>query len=398
MLTPEIIRRRAELKYADYLSSLMDGVSMFPLKLPGAKFTKVSDFAADRAWIDSLRSGSKEQAGGGYEIEWAEREFRRFGTQRVPEAVWLRTEADYLALIGKRAEVDRFRRDADQIVTRCPELKGWVKRRPMKVVENEGRWTGLLDVCCSLRDNPRPGCYVRELPVLTDTKFVEDNSALLNEILPLAAPATVVEGETRFERRFGFRHKQPMLRMRLLDPAASGRWPFPVADLSVPLDDAATIVPPVASALVVENEMTFLTLPRLAGTLALYGAGNAAALLGDVPWLRGCRVYYWGDLDTHGFEILANLRAKIPQVVSVLMDERTYQRNLKYAVKASASRATRLLHLTPSEQALYDRLRESQSLLEQERLPLAYVRPALSEAIEGRSGLLGREDGRISEG
>jgi len=34
-------------------------------------------------------------------------------------------------------------------------------------------------------------------------------------------------------------------------------------------------------------------------------------------------VHYWGDLDTHGFAILNQLRAWLPQTRSFLMDRQT---------------------------------------------------------------------------
>jgi hypothetical protein len=46
-------------------------------------------------------------------------------------------------------------------------------------------------------------------------------------------------------------------------------------------------------------------------------------ILRDAAWLRECEVLYWGDIDTHGFRILDQLRAVHPHVESVLMDEET---------------------------------------------------------------------------
>ncbi|RAX44306.1 hypothetical protein DQ354_15940 [Arthrobacter sp. AQ5-06] len=55
--------------------------------------------------------------------------------------------------------------------------------------------------------------------------------------------------------------------------------------------------------------------------MAIYGGGYGFTSLRDAGWLRDCEVLYWGDLDTHGFRILDQLRAVHPHVVSVLMDE-----------------------------------------------------------------------------
>lgn len=76
--------------------------------------------------------------------------------------------------------------------------------------------------------------------------------------------------------------------------------------------------------LVVENEVSLLALPPVAGALAVWGGGNRAPeTLGAVGWLRRVDVCYWGDLDTHGFAILDRLRSVIPGVRSLLMDRAT---------------------------------------------------------------------------
>ncbi len=42
--------------------------------------------------------------------------------------------------------------------------------------------------------------------------------------------------------------------------------------------------------------------------------------LAQAGWLARCQVYYWGDIDTHGFAILDQLRTHIPHARSLLMD------------------------------------------------------------------------------
>jgi hypothetical protein len=49
-----------------------------------------------------------------------------------------------------------------------------------------------------------------------------------------------------------------------------------------------------------------------------YGFDNLAAAL----WLQQKDIYYWGDIDTHGFAILNQLRGFFPHAVSFLMDQR----------------------------------------------------------------------------
>lgn len=383
MLTPDQIHRRALSRYPEFLRSLCSGDSFFPLVVFGAGMAKPRDFTADRDGIRLLTSQSKEQTGFGYEITWKEKTFRRLGAQRIPATVALTTQEDYVRFLKKQSEVRQFVADCELIQHQCPELRDWARDRPLKVVAHAGVWQELLNVCLHLRSKPRPNCYLRELPVVVDTKFIESHKGILCELLPIAAPQTVGPDTSSFESWFGFRLKQPLVRMRFLHPALANRYGFPIDDFAIPLETCCNCPFGNSTILIVENEMTFLTLPQLPGTIALFGAGDAAALLTAVGWLESCRVFYWGDLDSHGFETLSNLRKTFPRVSSILMDENTYSTHSIFAVSASPTRATERLNLNPAERALYETLVENGKLLEQERIHCGYSTPRLTVALVG---------------
>jgi hypothetical protein len=214
-----------------------------------------------------------------------------------------------------------------------------------------------------------------------DTKFVENHKGILSELLPIAAPQAACLDNSSFETRFGFRLKQPLVRMRFLDMQLAARLGFSVPDLATPLDEFRTLPFGDNTVLIVENEMTFLVLPSLPGTIAIYGAGDAAALLASVVWLHSCRVFYWGDLDSHGFEISSNLRKEFTHVTSVLMDEDTFTSHSSFAIEANATRTKSKLNLVLGEQCLYERLVEKRILVEQERIPDIFSKARLIRAI-----------------
>ncbi len=186
---------------------------------------------------------------------------------------------------------------------------------------------------------------------------------------------------TTFETRFGFRHKQPLIRFRLLDPgiAASARIPF--ADFAIPVDAANKLSINTKNVLVVENEMTFLTLPPLTSTVALLGAGDAVSHLRQLAWLTLLRVVYWGDMDTHGFHALSLLRSHHPHTESVMMDVETYNLFRQFLVRASGYSSRSELHLSKAEDELFRTLRAEGKLLEQERIPLGHVRDKLRASL-----------------
>ena len=373
MLTPDQIRRRALNRYEDFLRSLCTGEIFFPLNVFGGGLAKPKDFVADRAAIEALQKHSKQQTGFGYEITWADRNFRRLGTQKIPSAVAFPTQEDFARFLNKSAEVRQFRADCALIQQQFPEIALWAQAKPLKVVAHAGEWGGLLAVCAYLQKHGRPNCYLRELPVEVDTKFIERKRGVLSELLPIVAPNCVGLETTSFENRFGFREKQPLVRFRILDFATAKASGLPFSDFAIPLEEAKRLHLPISNVIIVENEMTFLTLPALPKTVALFGGGDAVSHLCQLSWLAKIRLLYWGDMDTHGFESLAFLRSQHSHTESVMMDTETFANFKNFAVDASAYTSRVELNLSQAERELFDHLKHNGKLLEQERISLDYM-------------------------
>jgi len=381
MLSPEQIRKRAANRYEDFLRSLTTQEVFFPLSLFGSGMSRVADYAKARDAITELRSHSKQIKGAGYSVEWKQQTFRRYGEQQMPGNVLFATRQDYTQFLGKCAEVRRFEQDFTLISTAFPEITEWARRYPLKLIEHSGDWADLISVCAYLREHGRPNCYLRELPVEVDTKFIERKQRILAELLPILAPSCVGPDASTFEVRFGFRQKQPLIRFRALDArlVAPDRMPFP--DFAIPLDEASIIRIPARNVLIVENETTFLTLPAIPETFAVLGAGDAVALFQRMNWLSGVSIFYWGDLDAHGFEGLSLLRTNFPQTTSIMMDLETYGLFQKFT-KRAAPYASRLeLRLSEAENFLFQTLNSEGKLLEQERIALPYAECQLRKAI-----------------
>jgi hypothetical protein len=92
-----------------------------------------------------------------------------------------------------------------------------------------------------------------------------------------------------------------------------------LSDLTARVNKLATLRIAVKSA-VVQNEITPFSVPVPAEGLVLWGKGFEVYRAGSMPWLASAGMTYWADLDTHGFAILDQLRAWLPQTRSVLMD------------------------------------------------------------------------------
>ncbi len=381
MLSPEQIRKRALNGYEDFLRSLAAAENIFPLSLFGGGLSRVIDYTKSRDAIIELRNQSKQTKGFGYSVEWKEQTFRRFGDQQVPATVSFSTREDYTRFLGKCSEARQFEKDCELVQESLPKLAGWIQQNPLKVVEHAADWIGLIAVCTYLRQNGRPNCYLRELPVEVDTKFIERKRGVLGEILPIVAPGCVGDDASTFETRFGFRQKQPLIRFRALDSCLVGANKLPFTDFAVPLDEACGITIAAKNILVVENETTFLTLPPILDTLALLGAGDAVSIFRQMDWLKRFRIVYWGDMDTHGFEALSLLRKHHAQTESLMMDLETYELFRQFSKEAAPYVSNAELVLSDAENKLFKSLGAEGKLLEQERITLSYAKRKLQAAL-----------------
>jgi hypothetical protein len=372
VLSPSDIRELCLRKYPDFLRSVIDGTTFFPLPIRFGKPSTADGFAKLKEEVGALANSTV-----GYRIEWREVRSPKIAVarQKLPERVWFETEGEFLTSTGKTREVERFRAQLIAARAECPEVIAWMRQRPLAAIDYQEVWSDLLQVCAYLKKNPRPGCYARELPLPIGTKFITDHQGVLREMLGCVLPAVAIRPDAiDFETRFGFKRDSGLVRARILDPkAVPASWPAAVTDFSIPPQEFAKLDWPAERVLVVENKFTFLTLPPLARTLAVWGAGTAAELLTAADWLRQRDVSYWGDLDVAGFHILNRLRIRFPHVRSVMMDEPTFRAHDRLAVSCIAPEPTNLSQLTLRERALCAELEQGELRLEQEKLPHALV-------------------------
>jgi hypothetical protein len=376
MLAPEDIRRRAQACYADFLRGIVNGTEFFPLPVRFGKPSPTEDFAKLRREINALT-----EANLGCNIEWTEVNSRRWGKQRLPERVEFAEEASYLRTLGRTREVARFRENLALTRERCPLLISFFRERPVDVVEFADAWPGLLEVCCYFQSHPRPNLYARELPLSVDTKFVERHQSVLTRLLTVALPPDALTESERFEERFGLRFDEPQIRLRLLDESLRVPLGIPFDDVSLPLNQFRNLGWTKLRVLVSENKMAFLTLPSVPRAIGIWGAGNAAALLHNVLWLADCDLFYWGDMDAQGFEILARLRDAFPRTQSVLMDAATMTRFRELCRPGILSKAQIRQWLTCSEEKARELVCALNLRLEQERIPNQYATGAIKAAL-----------------
>lgn len=394
--TPADLRAQAQKLWerGDLLASLVTGEAIFPkrltLKCPTSAEIS-AHFEQVRVWNNALRAMPHCR------ITLREFRHRQFGANELPHEAWIDSAADALALIGRQREAGRFAQLLALTRQRQPQLLAWLAKRPMRGLELNAEWPLLLDIVCWLQAHPRPGIYLRQVDIPgVHSKFIEAQRGVLSELFDLSLAPGAIEasasGSGQFTRRYGFRDKPLRIRLRVLDPAHALLSAPATRGESTPDDavqdvtlDAATFALldcKVTQVFITENEVNFLAFPPCRNSLVIFGAGYGFEMLRPAAWLARCRIQYWGDIDTHGFAILDQLRSQFAQAESFLMDRATL-----LAFRALWGReetpATRdLTRLNDEELALYNDLRDQRIgcnvRLEQERIGFGRVTAALA--------------------
>jgi hypothetical protein len=388
--TPEDVRAQVQRLWdrGRILSARLGGEALFPfaIRMARPEVRALSErFAEAQAWIRALEAGSRSVRGVGYDVVYAEINHRQLGPNRIPEGVVVPSAQDALALIGKQRKAEVF----DELLHRTrathPALVPWIQAKPLTLLEHVDAWERILAVLAWFRARPRPGLYARQIDVPgVHTKFIEAHRRLLAELLDLVLPgeavATDAVGVPGFERRYGLRSKPALVRFRVLDPRLRVQG---LDDVSTPAEQFARLDLPARRVFITENEINGLAFPDAEAGIVVFGLGYGLERLGAIPWLRDKRIFYWGDLDTHGFAILDKLRGIFPDARSFLMDRQTLLAHRASWGSEPERHDKPLLRLTADEAALYDDLRldrlGERVRLEQERIGFAHVAAAVRE-------------------
>jgi hypothetical protein len=383
MISPAEIVKKAERKFRDVLRAHLDGESLFPMEFPVGQLS--NNLAERRQRIEELRQSSKENIGQGYTLEWQTTNQRDLGKQTTPRRVVIETLCDYLAVVRKRTEYGQFVADIEHIRRQFPELENWLCTNPQAIIENSGHWDDLLKVCDYFLKHPRPNMYIRELPIPVHTKFIEQHSRILRDLLDtLLPPDAVIPDSADFNQRFGVKSPPTRIRMRLLEEQLDWQYGLRLDDMTLPVDQLAYLLAEHIKphrVVIVENLINFLTLPKIPDGAVIFGGGFAVHLLREVQWLNQCDVIYWGDIDAHGFEILSDLRELFPRVRSLMMDQETLEMYTNYIVRGVRSRLQRFGHLTEAEALVVQDVIDNDLRLEQEHIHQEYAVACLRKLL-----------------
>ncbi len=378
MKTPEAvladIRRRLDNTWADHLAGQPAWPHRFPLGTD-------SKSVLEAEWQDTYQPLRRTWA------DWARKhpattlhtEPKRVysTTQDLPVGLTI-TTIDAAARLAGEDWPTRLERATHRLTTlrqRHPDLVN-----PSKVLRAVDRYTEtdfglLLTVADWFSRNDATGLTPRQVPIPgVHAKWLKSHRSLLLTLTGRETLGLLPE-------------HPPRIHFTYLDPdhrAAGGR----VHD-SATVDDAFAPAYPPQVVVISENKDTAIHFPPIPGGIAVEGDGFGGKTAAAFPWLTSApHLYYWGDIDAHGYEILNGWRADGVPVTSILMDPDTYETYEPFGTNTDKNNQPlrpgvpkALPCLTPDERAVYERVLDAAHTghrrIEQERIPLAVAHAAV---------------------
>ena len=341
------------------------------VSIRGPKPSQVGDdLGAVKDWVTALDNGRADDRQ--YGLHWQSIGGRQIGRNRLPVRAVVSSYEQAWELLGVAAAVRRF----DGLLTlvqQHPQVQRWVVNHPLRALEFDSEMPRLLSAFEWLDSHRYSGRYLRQISAPgVDTKFAERHRTILAKMLEV--PAT----SAGFLAGLGLRAKPGLVRLR---PALSLGLLNPLSELAARPEELAQLTIGPRVAVIVENEISYLSVEVPDNGVVLWGKGFEVANVGRLRWLDNADVQYWGDIDTHGFAILDRLRASLPQARSVLMDRETLLAHRdRWGSEDRPARST-LTRLTPAEHDLYVELVEDglgeRVRLEQERIDWRWVEQRL---------------------
>ena len=311
-----------------------------------------------------------------FEIEFTLVSYRSLGEQSLPFSLKIREE-EFLDYLGKREESSNDIALLESSFSNFKELRGLLSENPKLIMEYREVWDKLLAVCHYFVASPRPNLYIRELDIEgVDSKFIEQHKGILDRLLEVILPSECYNSKITkitnygFEKKYGLKYDLPTIRFRILD---SNLYINGLDDLSLPLNLFKSLDLKCQDIYITENKINGLTFPKQKNAMVIFGLGYGIESLKDIVWLKDKNIYYWGDIDTHGFAMLSQIRGYFPSTKSILMDYKILMRFKHLAVIESKPFRGELTNLTKDEEMVFDGLKQDSFgkglRIEQERIP-----------------------------
>ena len=346
--TPASVAAAARRRWDDgtLLRAFATGKPFLAIEVPlrGPSAGDLGDhFDAAREWSSTLRHASR--GGRAYTLVNGRIGGRLTGSTEVPVRAMVDSFEQAWLLLGTGGDASALRQLVDTS-EHVPRGREWALASPLAAVALAREWPAVLSAYTWLDSNRGSGRYLRQVSAPgVDTKFIERHRSALGSMLGVST------GAGAFARELGLASKPATVRLRF-DPVVL-QAPSGLSEAMLRTEELGSLDVRPRRALIIENEITYLSVPVPPGCVVLWGKGYDADQPASLQWLSDIDVVYWGDIDTHGFAILNRVRAHLPTARSALMDRETLLAHESSWGHESAPTDIGLARLDTAEHALY---------------------------------------------
>ncbi len=233
----------------------------------------------------------------------------------------------YLKFIKKNNDFDIFCENIE-IIKKFKFLNNWLEKNYKIINYYTWKWQNILKVIKYFLINPKKNLFARELEIDIDTKFIERNKSIIEELL-----IYVDEQQENafsfiwdsFEEKFWLKTKPIFIRFRFLDDSLKLDFFWvKIDDLYLTLQDFTNLKTTFKKVFIVENEINYLTFPNVKDAIIIWWRWFSISNLKNIYWLKEKDIYYFWDLDSHWLKILAQCRKYFPQTKSIFMNKEVF--------------------------------------------------------------------------
>ncbi|HEY4357554.1 MAG TPA: Wadjet anti-phage system protein JetD domain-containing protein [Acidobacteriaceae bacterium] len=317
------IRKKVERRWksGEILRALVGLENSFPLRLsltvPSARDMAL-ELGEAQEWIRALRELR------GVRLECRSTRSLTLGQQEIPTALWVDRAEDAVAFLEVQSDAECFCTLHATTAASFPDGLSWLLANPFRALTLRAEWDRILRVSQWMKTRSPQKMYLRQLDLPgVDSKFMERHLGVLAELCALPSSAETPVDGMDFHARFSFLREPLRVRFRILDPAIRFASLPGQPDVELDAESFAALQLPLQRVFVTENKTNFLAFPEVRKSIVVFGAGYGMSAFEAAQWVLRLPLYYWGDIDTHGFAILSQLRSVFPHARSFLMDRET---------------------------------------------------------------------------
>ena len=340
-----------------------------------------------RPWAEFWRTPYTDGGRTLWTVQTQNKRFELLGKQaNIPVRAIVERAEDAFALLGMEKESREFLSCYREMEGELPEALEWLLQHYCQIRPRED-CRKFLQLGRCFRQGIDPGHFLREIHVPgLDTKFIERHQRLVcslwTALHPDAPAGNMKELRCIWQMRL---EGKANIGVRVLDARLG--W-HGVERFSLSAGELSKLYLPLKRVFITENKTNGQRFPRIPDSIILFGMGYGVLELADrAAWLRDVELFYWGDLDNNGFDILSKLREKLPKVQSMLMDQTGFlQKYASSLVEDTGSPLSHLSHLTVREKQVWKMLHERGLRLEQEKISMEDVEAFLDGLEEEWQG------------